>query len=96
MRPQLGAGLTYASAELHSMYGIIRSAWILENGVFKWQITVPVNTTATIYVPAKNVADVTENGQPVEHANGVTFLRMENKFAVFGVLSGSYVFFSQS
>ena len=34
MHPQPGGGLTYAKAELHSMYGIIRSAWTLQNGTF--------------------------------------------------------------
>jgi alpha-L-rhamnosidase len=95
MRPQPGGGLTHAKAELHSMYGFIRSEWTLENNNFDWQITVPVNTTATVYVPAKDVSQVTENGQPVEDANGITFLRMENGFAVFDVMSGSYVFSSQ-
>jgi alpha-L-rhamnosidase len=96
MHPQPGGGLTYATAELHSMYGMIRSAWTQENNVFDWRITVPANTTATVYVPAKDISHVTENGQPVENAKGITFLRMENGFAVFDVMSGSYVFSSQS
>jgi alpha-L-rhamnosidase len=87
--------LTYASAELHSTYGIIRSAWTLENDRFDWRITVPANTTATVYVPAKEVEYITESGQPVDDANGVTFLRMENGFAVFDIKSGSYVFSSR-
>jgi alpha-L-rhamnosidase len=95
MHPQSGGGLTYATAELHSMYGKIRSAWTLENNVFDWLITVPANTKAMVYVPAKDVRYVTENGQPVENANGVTFLRMEDGFAVFAVMAGSYVFSSR-
>ena len=63
MRPQPGGGLTYAKTGLHSMYGLIRSEWTLENNNFDWRITVPANTTATVYVPAKDVSQVTENGQ---------------------------------
>jgi alpha-L-rhamnosidase len=95
MHPQPGGGLTYATAELHSMYGVIRSAWTLENNNFDWRITVPANITATVYVPAMDLSGVTENGQPVENSNGVTFLRMEDDFAVFVVSSGSYVFSSR-
>jgi alpha-L-rhamnosidase len=95
MRPQPGGGLTFAKAGLHSMYGLIKSEWTLNNGTFEWQITVPANTTATVFVPALEDSRITENGQPVENANRVTFLRMENGFAVFAVDSGSYTFSSK-
>jgi alpha-L-rhamnosidase len=92
MHPCPGGGLTYASLELHSMYGTIRSAWAQENDRFDWKVTVPANTTATIYVPAKNASHVMESGQLWEGANGVTFLRMENGFAMFCLASGTYHF----
>jgi alpha-L-rhamnosidase len=95
MHPQPGGGLTHANAELQSMYGLIRSAWAQENGRFDWRITVPVNTTATVYIPAKDQSSVAENGVPAENATGVTFLRVENGFAVFEVGAGSYSFSSQ-
>jgi alpha-L-rhamnosidase len=94
MHPQPGGELTNAKAELRSMYGLIRSAWTQENGRFDWHITVPANTTATVYVPAKNMTQITEGGQPPEKANGITFLRTENGFAVFEVTSGAYRFSS--
>jgi alpha-L-rhamnosidase len=95
MRPQPGGGLTHAKAGLHSMYGLIRSDWTLQNQAFDWQVTIPANTTATIYVPAKDVSHVTENGHSVEEAQGITFLRTENWFAVFEVEAGSYSFSSR-
>jgi alpha-L-rhamnosidase len=96
MRPHPGGGLTFAKTGLHSMYGSIRSEWTLENNNFDWRITVPANTTATVYVPAKDVSHVTENEGFAENADKVTFLRMENAFAVFKVDSGSYAFSSKS
>ena len=94
MHPQPGGGLTYATVELHSMYGTIRSAWTRGNESFDWRVIVPANTAATIYVPAKDVSDVTESGQPLESANGVTFLRMKDGFAVVCLASGMYNFSS--
>ena len=90
MRPQPGGGLTSAKAALHSLYGLIRSAWTLQGGAFEWQISVPANTTATVYVPATAATGVTENGQSVENASSVTFLRMENGCAVLALEAGSY------
>jgi len=92
MSPRSGCGLTYATAELDSMYGKIRSAWSQENGRFDWEVTVPANTIATVYVPASDVSLVTENNQPLESANGVTFLRMETGDAVLRLVSGIYHF----
>ncbi|MBN2118662.1 MAG: glycoside hydrolase family 78 protein [Anaerolineales bacterium] len=94
MHPRPGGGLTYAAAELHSMYGTIRSAWTQKNDRFDWKITVPPNTAATIYIPAKDVSYVTESRQPLESANGVTFLRMKDGFAVVCLASGTYNFSS--
>ncbi|HSN22986.1 MAG TPA: alpha-L-rhamnosidase C-terminal domain-containing protein, partial [Methylomicrobium sp.] len=96
MHPHLGGGLTHATAELHSMYGIIRSAWTQENDHFDWMVIVPANTTATVYIPAKDVLQITESGQPMERAKGVSFLRMEHEYAVFCIASGTYNFSSSS
>jgi alpha-L-rhamnosidase len=96
MHPQPGGGITQAKASLLSPYGMIRSEWSLKNDVFDWQITVPANASATIYIPARDVSQVYENGQPVEKVAGVIFLRMENEFAIFMVESGSYTFSSRN
>lgn len=96
MHPRPGGGLTSAKAGLRSMYGLIRSEWTLQNDTFDWQITIPANTTATVYVPAKDVSHVTENGYPFEKAQGITFLRTENGFIVFAIEAGSYSFSSKS
>ncbi len=58
-------------------------------------ITVPVNTTATVYVPATSAESVTESGKPAIQARGVRFLRLEQGRAVFEVDSGNYSFESR-
>ncbi len=92
MRPQPGGDLTSATAELHSVYGPIRSAWTLKDGTFDWQITVPANTTATVYVPTPADEQVHEGEAPAAEAEGVRFLRREAGTAVYEVGSGSYRF----
>jgi alpha-L-rhamnosidase len=94
LRPKPGGETTFAKASLHTVYGLIRSEWSLKNGIFDWQITIPANTSAMVYVPASDASHITENGQPVKNSDGVTFIRMENEFAVFSVNSGTYTFSS--
>ena len=55
-----------------------------EEGAFLWTVAVPPNTTATVYVPAKDAWAVTEGNQPAGQAVGVRFLRMEG--GVVGLL----------
>ena len=61
-----------------------------------WDITVPPNTTATVYVPSSRLKDVTESGKIINNATGVKFVRMENNTAVFEIESGSYKFVSKN
>ena len=46
-------GLGWVKAEHDSPYGMIRSAWKKDAAGFRLEVDVPVNTRATIYLPAK-------------------------------------------
>ena len=52
----------------------------------------PANTTATVWVPAKDAAAVTESGKKAPEMKGVKFVRTEGGSAVFEVESGAYSF----
>jgi alpha-L-rhamnosidase len=92
MHPRPGGELNRAKAELCSMYGTIRSAWMLENGEFDWKVSIPVNTTATIYVPVSENANVQEDGKPAEGADSVSLLRRDNDVSIYKIGSGDYHF----
>ncbi len=94
MRPQPVGDLRFADASHRSMYGEIKSSWKIEKDRFIWEVTIPANTTATLYMPADCAAEVTEQGLPAGDAEGVKYIRMEQDRAVFIVGSGSYSFVS--
>ena len=89
LRPEPVASVDWVNCSYVSPYGEIVSNWKLENGLFTWDITVPPNTTATVYVPGKNIA---EGGSPAEKAQGVTLVGTENDKTVFEIESGNYKF----
>jgi alpha-L-rhamnosidase len=95
MRPHPVGDLTWVEASFRSPYGLVHSAWKMEGDQFDWQITVPPNTTATVYVPAKDADSVTESGVGAKAADGVEFVSSENGRAVFNVTSGAYHFVSE-
>jgi len=85
-------GLAWAKAGYDSMHGPIASHWRLDGTRLTLGVTIPPNTTATVRVPAKDPAGVTESGTPAAQADGVRFLRSEHGSAVFEVGSGAYRF----
>jgi alpha-L-rhamnosidase len=92
IKPAIVGDLTWVKSHHDSPYGRIVSNWKREGDKLTMEVTIPVNTTATIHVPAKNAAAVTESGNAIGKAGGVKFLRMENSAAVYDVGSGSYRF----
>ncbi len=75
IQPYPGAGLTSVQASVGSIYGRIASGWKLEGQSLTLHVVIPVNTTATVYVPADPAGKVTEGGKPAESVEGVTFVR---------------------
>jgi alpha-L-rhamnosidase len=92
LRPFPGGGLTSAQASYDSLYGRIVSAWRIDDDVLDWRIQVPPNTTATVTVPAREDALITEGDVPAAEAQGVTLLRREPEATVYSVQSGDYHF----
>ncbi|MGH1565114.1 family 78 glycoside hydrolase catalytic domain [Mumia sp. DW29H23] len=90
--PQPGGGLDRADSTFESGYGTIRSRWSRKNGRLTLQVTVPVNSTATVRIPASSVAAVSEHGKPATRADGVRDLRVEGDVVVGEVGSGTYQF----
>ncbi|RKR84331.1 alpha-L-rhamnosidase [Mucilaginibacter gracilis] len=92
MKPEPANGLDYVKASYHSIHGMIKSNWKKEGKSFNWNITIPANSSAIVYVPATSVSDVLESGKSISAVEGVKFLRMEKGRAVLEVGSGSYEF----
>jgi alpha-L-rhamnosidase len=62
IRPRPGGGLTHAQAWHDSAYGRVRSAWRREGDRLTIDVTIPPNTTATVWVPGRSA--------PVEVGSG--------------------------
>ena len=87
--------VAWIKASYNSIRGKIVSDWQRDGKGFKLNVTIPPNTTATVFVPAKSRESVTENGKPAAQSAGVKFLRMEDGRAVIAVDSGEYSFKSE-
>ena len=92
MQPEIGNGISWVKGHYDSIYGRISSDWRLEDDKFSWSVTIPFNTSATLYIPSEKLEYISEGGRKLESAPGVEFLRMTHGRAVVKVASGSYRF----
>jgi alpha-L-rhamnosidase len=98
--PTLGSNpeqppLDWVKASYDSARGKIRSAWRRKGDTFELNVTVPANTTATVWVPAHSAHAVKEGGNPLERSKGVRVLRQEQGQVVLALTSGEYHFKSR-
>ena len=91
IEPRIGGGLTYARATFRSMHGEIASAWKIDHGRLLLDVSIPVNTSATLHLPTPSDRDVLESGQPLAQAEGVNPVRKNGSLTV-EVGSGTYSF----
>jgi len=92
IKPAIVGDLTWVKCGYDSIHGKIVSNWQRDGDKLTMDVTIPANTTATVYVPAKEAAEVTESGKPAGQAESVEFLRTEKYAAVYAVGSGTYRF----
>jgi len=72
------------------------SNWNLSDGKFTSDVTIPIDTTATIYLPTKDSASATANGAPLRESEGVSILPDQNNSIAIQVVSGIYHFEAKS
>jgi alpha-L-rhamnosidase len=92
VKPVIFDQLTFVDGEYESVKGPIRSAWRKEAGSICLDLSVPGNSSATVYVPARNKESLTESNRAIDQTEGLRFLRVEGAYVVLEAGSGVYHF----
>lgn len=91
INPSFENDLTYVDAWHDCLYGRIKSSWKRENGIIIINITIPANTSATVYLPG-DPAMIRESGKPVNGVKEIEYAGMENGKAKYRIGAGDYCF----
>lgn len=106
-KPGLPTGLNRVDVSYHSVRGLVRSAWSIDQGLVTWNIQVPVNASAKVFVPtlgippsgvtiAETGTTIFCRGEAVGRVDGVTYDHTEGSapaaYVVWSVGSGNYQF----
>lgn len=92
MKPTVPAGLDFVKASYNSFHGLIKSEWKNSEEKFEWKISIPANTSATIYIPANSIEEITESGIAVSNNKDIKFMKEDDGAVMLEVPSGSYTF----
>lgn len=81
--------MTFSKGHYDSVYGIIKSGWKTDKGNLSYKCTVPPNSTATLYLPAKSVGQIIESGKVISTWIG---LKVDGENVMIPLTSGAYTF----
>ncbi len=95
IRPQIITQVDWVKASHNSIHGRIESEWEREDKSFTLNITIPINTTATVYLPTKDSTTIRESGSEIAKMKDIQFIKMENGHAILSVGSGRFSFESK-
>ena len=90
--PQPVGDVVFANTSYECPYGVIQSNWRKGIDTFSLQVQVPVNTTATVLLPATASSVIRERNRVLAGRKDVTFLGLENGKAKIKIGSGNYQF----
>ena len=88
MKPDFNAGLSYVNASYESIYGTIKSLWKQNKNKLSWNITVPANTSALMYLPTTSASKVKINKNRLDKIS--EHYKTEDNKLVLELKSGTY------
>jgi alpha-L-rhamnosidase len=92
IKPHIGGGFTSVAASLETYYGTLSCAWQVKGSDLTMDIEIPANTTATVFVPADDEADILEGGKSLSLVKDIQATGKETGYVVLKVGSGKYYF----
>ncbi|MFY7899515.1 MAG: family 78 glycoside hydrolase catalytic domain [Chitinophagaceae bacterium] len=93
IKPEIAdTGIGYVKATYQSINGTIVSSWKKIGKQLAVTIEVPVNTSATAFIPSKKIEQVTENGKAVQSNLYVTVQSWKDGYLQLHLTSGKYNF----
>ena len=92
IRPQMVGHIYSASASYHSPYGLISSSWEKDGANIELTVTIPANTTATIYIPVSDRYDMYVNGENIRSRKDIKRIGVQDGKEILSIGSGTYTF----
>jgi len=91
-KPQSVADLDFATYLSNTSFGEAGITWRNKEGEFLMDITVPVGSKATVFVPSGDVKSLKESDHSIDQSKGVYLISARKDIIILDVESGKYQF----
>jgi alpha-L-rhamnosidase len=95
LKPLPGGTLTWAEGSYHSVSGEIEVNWKLDGNRFVYHFTIPANTSASVYMPGKNIKRFEKVNGKLEENTVLHDFEYKDGYTFFKAESGSYTYTSE-
>jgi alpha-L-rhamnosidase len=95
MKPLIAPELEFVNASYRCPLGQIVSNLSRDKNGFNWQIEIPANSRAVVYIPEKSVAKIKESGKSVNSVKEIKIIGKKGDYTVVEIGSGKYLFTAQ-
>ena len=92
LHPQFDSAIGAVRGTYDSPFGPITSAWKFVPESISWDVTVPANTRASIYLPASFAGKLSEGGKNLQPITEKSFAKESGEQIVYEIGAGSYHF----
>ncbi len=92
IKPILTGSLNWVKGYYNSIHGRIEVEWKKEKEGYEIAISIPTNTTATVYLPTEKVQNIRESDVFIKEIETIVFLKIKNKKTILKINSGKYIF----
>ena len=92
IKPYLVGDISSATSVFNTPYGTVKTDWEKFSDSFHLNVTIPANSTATVYLPVTGKLIVSENGSLIYKSKDILFVKKTKEYLIYNVGSGSYDF----
>lgn len=92
IKPEMVGDLTWVKSSYQSPYGEICSDWEKTSAGVTMNVSIPANTMALVYVPAKSVSEIKEGGSAISGLKDIQVVAENDGRIVLKVHPGNYSF----
>jgi hypothetical protein len=92
IKPEMVGDITFSKTSYLSPYGEISCIWDKQADMVRINVEIPINTTATVFIPVKPRSVVTEDGIEVSKVKDIKVISEKSGWMLCQVGSGSYSF----
>ena len=92
IKPTICSDLRYVKAEYNSLFGEVSSEWNIKDGEIDFNIEIPANTSATVYLPCNNTDMIEESSIKIEDNDSILSMEITDEMTAVEIGSGQYHF----